>query len=235
MEFKSIRRVVVGHDPQGKAVAAFDGNVAPTQRTPGGNAVANLWITGEFPIDPNGAADKAQTKVGVPPPAGGTIFRIVDFPPASGGTAPSHVDHEKILLGMGIDPATQGYMRHRNTHRTRSVDYAIVLDGEIDMLMDDAEVHLKVGRPVTTVVIPVSTLLFRKEGLRVATVEHTAGGDIAKLVPITIGHDDGDTVQVISGLDANTPIISNPPDSVIDGEKVHVLQASSNGKQEKTQ
>jgi mannose-6-phosphate isomerase-like protein (cupin superfamily) len=145
VEFKSIRRVVVGHDPQGKAVAAFDGNVAPTQRTPGGNAVANLWITGEFPIDPNGAADKAQTKVGVPPPAGGTIFRIVDFPPASGGTAPSHVDHEKILLGMGIDPATQGYMRHRNTHRTRSVDYAIVLDGEIDMLMDDAEVHLKAG------------------------------------------------------------------------------------------
>jgi RND family efflux transporter MFP subunit len=98
-----------------------------------------------------------------------------------------------------------------------------------------AEVHLKVGRPVATVVIPVSTLLFRKEGLRVATVEHTAGGDIAKLVPITIGHDDGDTVQVISGLDANTPIISNPPDSVIDGEKVHVLQASSNGKQEQTQ
>ncbi len=47
-----------------------------------------------------------------------------------------------------------------------------------------------------------------------------------KLVPITIGHDDGDTVQVVSGLDANTPIISNPPDSVIEGEKVHVLQNS---------
>ena len=145
MEFKSIRRVVVGHDPQGKAVAAFDGDVAPTQRTPGGNAVANLWITGEFPVDPNGTADTAQSKVGVPPPPGGTIFRIVDFPPASGAAAPSHVEHEKILLGMGIDPATQGYARHRNTHRTRSVDYAIVLDGEIDMLMDETEVHLKAG------------------------------------------------------------------------------------------
>jgi RND family efflux transporter MFP subunit len=86
------------------------------------------------------------------------------------------------------------------------------------------EVHLKVGRPVSMVVIPVSTLLFRKEGLRVATVEHTDGNDVVKLVPITIGHDDGDTVQVVSGLDANTPIITNPPDSVIDGEKVHVLQ-----------
>jgi RND family efflux transporter MFP subunit len=92
------------------------------------------------------------------------------------------------------------------------------------------EVHLKVGRPVSAVEIPVSTLLFRKEGLRVATVQHTSDGDIVKLVPITIGHDDGDTVQVVSGLDPNTQIISNPPDSVIDGEKVHVLERS--GKQE---
>jgi hypothetical protein len=145
VDFKSIRRVVVGHDADGKAVALFDGKLAPTQRTPGGNGVANLWITGEFPVDPNGTADKAQTKVGVPPPAGGIIFRIVDFPPASGATAPSHVEHKNILRGMGIDPATQGYARHRNTHRTRSVDYAIVLDGEIDILMDDTEVHLTAG------------------------------------------------------------------------------------------
>jgi multidrug efflux pump subunit AcrA (membrane-fusion protein) len=97
------------------------------------------------------------------------------------------------------------------------------------------EVHLKVGRPVSTVIIPVSTLLFRKEGLRVATVEHTGDGDVVKLVPITIGHDDGDTVQVVSGLDPNTSIITNPPDSVIDGEKVHVLQSPGSGKQEQGQ
>ncbi|HZB88410.1 MAG TPA: efflux RND transporter periplasmic adaptor subunit [Terracidiphilus sp.] len=97
------------------------------------------------------------------------------------------------------------------------------------------EVHLKVGRPVSNVIIPVSALLFRKEGLRVATVEHSDGNDIAKLAPITIGRDDGDTVQVVSGLDANTPIITNPPDSVIDGEKVHVLQQAGGGKQEQGQ
>ena len=97
------------------------------------------------------------------------------------------------------------------------------------------EVHLKVGRPVSSVVIPVSTLLFRSEGLRVAVVEHSGNDDIVKLVPITIGHDDGDTVQVVSGLDANTPIITNPPDSVIEGEKVHVLQSSGNKQQEQGQ
>ena len=69
MEFKPVRRVVVGHDARGKAVALFDGPVVPKQRSPGGNAVINLWVTSEFPVDLSGAADKAATQVGVPPPA----------------------------------------------------------------------------------------------------------------------------------------------------------------------
>jgi mannose-6-phosphate isomerase-like protein (cupin superfamily) len=136
---------VVGHDAQGKAVALFDGPTAPKQRSPGGNAVLNLWVTSEFPVDLTSNADKAETKVGVPPPGNGTIFRIVDFPPTSPTPAAAHGDHSKTLTAMGIDPATQGYVRHPNTHRTKSIDYAIVLDGEIDMLMDDSEVHLKPG------------------------------------------------------------------------------------------
>ena len=79
----------------------------------------------------------------MPPPANGTIFRIVDFAPAAPHAAP--VEHHQILLSMGIDLATQGYARHANTHRTRTVDYAIVLDGEIDMLLDDSEIHVKAG------------------------------------------------------------------------------------------
>jgi RND family efflux transporter MFP subunit len=97
------------------------------------------------------------------------------------------------------------------------------------------EVHLKVGRPVSTVVIPVSALLFRKEGLRVVSVQHAADGDTAKLLPIAVGHDDGDTVQVVSGLDPDTPIVTDPPDSVIDGEKLHVLQPEQAQKAEQGQ
>jgi mannose-6-phosphate isomerase-like protein (cupin superfamily) len=145
VEFKPVRRIVVGHDPRGKAVALFDGLAVPKQRSPGGNGVTNLWVTSEFPVDLTGAADKAATQVGVPPPANGTVFRIVDFPPASTGKAAPHVDRDKVLVAMGIDPATQGYARHPNTHRTKSNDYAIVLDGEIDMLMDESEVHMKPG------------------------------------------------------------------------------------------
>ena len=144
MEIKrATRRIVTGHDMSGKAVALFDGTVEAHQRTPGGNAITMLWVTSESPVDVSGSADRTSIKVGVPPPPNGSIFRIVDFPPTKPGTG--HVDHHKILVGMGIDPATQGYMRHATTHRTRSIDYAIVLEGEIDMLMDDTEVHMKAG------------------------------------------------------------------------------------------
>jgi naringenin degradation protein FdeH len=137
------RRIVTGHDADGKAVAILDAPVVSRQRSPGGNALTMLWVTAESPADVSGSADRAETKVGVPPPRNGSIFRIVDFPPTTASSQP--IDHHAILLGMGIDPATQGYARHQNTHRTRSIDYAIVLEGEIDMLMDDTEVRVKAG------------------------------------------------------------------------------------------
>ena len=141
MEFKSTRRVVTGHDPNGKAIVLFDGPQRAQQR--GANGVTMLWVTTEFPVNVAVSSDAAQTPVGVPPPTGGTIFRIVDFMPIAPNAGP--VDHYQVLLSMGIDPATQGYARHQNSHRTRSIDYAIVLEGEIDMLLDDTEVHVKAG------------------------------------------------------------------------------------------
>jgi len=140
---KATRRIVTGHDTEGKAVAVFDAPVMSRQRSPGANAITMLWVTEETPADVSANQDRAEVKIGVPPPRSGSIFRIVDFPPTT--TTGHGVDHHEILKGMGIDPATQGYARHPNTHRTRSIDYAIVLEGEIDMLMDDSEVHMRVG------------------------------------------------------------------------------------------
>lgn len=96
-----------------------------------------------------------------------------------------------------------------------------------------AEVHFDIKAQGPSVIIPVSALMFRAEGLRVAVVE----GDKARLITIVLGQDDGRTVQVISGLDANSRIIQNPPDSLIDGEIVRVVtpdqQPAPQGAQQK--
>jgi mannose-6-phosphate isomerase-like protein (cupin superfamily) len=144
MELRSTRRIVTGHDASGKAVVLVDEPVKAIQRSAGANGMSLLWVTTESPVDMSGSEDRAKTPVKVPPADNGTIFRIVDFAPTPTGGYGA-VDHHQILLNMGIDPATQGYGRHENTHRTRTIDYAIILDGEIDMLLDDTAVHCKAG------------------------------------------------------------------------------------------
>jgi RND family efflux transporter MFP subunit len=92
-----------------------------------------------------------------------------------------------------------------------------------------AQVHFKTSQVGHTFILPASALMFRHEGLRVATVD---SGDVAHLVPIIIGQDNGATVEVVSGLQAGDRVIQDPPDSLIEGEKVHVTSAgqSAGGK-----
>ena len=112
----SIRRVVTGHDAQGRAVVTIDEpcrNVI-SQRPRHQSCV--VWSTGSFPADNSAPGDGGARALGTTDP-NGTVFRIVEYQP---GVAP------------------------RN-HRTESIDYAVVLSGEIDMQLDGAEVHLKQG------------------------------------------------------------------------------------------
>lgn len=80
-----------------------------------------------------------------------------------------------------------------------------------------AQMHFKVPTGTPTFVVPAAALIFRREGLQVATL---ANGNKAHLVHVTIGEDDGATVQIISGLTATDKVIQDPPDSLIEGEVV---------------
>jgi RND family efflux transporter MFP subunit len=91
-----------------------------------------------------------------------------------------------------------------------------------------AEVHLKLPTPTSSLILPVNTLLFRAEGLRVATV---GDGQRVELKQITLGHDFGSEVEVVAGLNGNENVIVNPPDSVVAGETVRVAQNSPQGAQ----
>ncbi len=81
-----------------------------------------------------------------------------------------------------------------------------------------AEVHLKLPSATSTFVIPVTSLIFRSEGLRVGVVRNGR----ASLIPITLGRDFGTEVEVVSGLDESERVITNPPDSLVEGQEVRV-------------
>lgn len=88
-----------------------------------------------------------------------------------------------------------------------------------------AEVHLAVPTLASTFLIPVDTLLFRTEGLRVGVVK---GGKVA-LITVTPGHDFGNEIEIVAGLKENDQVIVNPPDSIVAGQQVQIVQATLPG------
>ena len=88
-----------------------------------------------------------------------------------------------------------------------------------------AEVHLAVPSHASTFLIPVNTLIFRSEGLRLGIVRN---GKVV-LAAVTPGHDFGDQIEIVSGLKADDQIIINPPDSIVDGQQVQIVQATLPG------
>jgi len=92
-----------------------------------------------------------------------------------------------------------------------------------------AQVHFKAAPTAATFVVPSGALIFRQAGLQVGTVIDGSGGTVAHLVPVTIGQDDGSTVQVVSGLKNSDRVIQDPPDSLIEGERVTVVSPDHGG------
>ena len=111
-----LRRVVTGHDVNGKAVVKIDEVCQHLSTGRPGRSACVVWTTEGFPVDNTGDTDQGLRQVGTTL-NNGTVFRVIEFSP---GVAP------------------------RN-HRTDSIDYAVVMSGEIDMELDDTVVHLKAG------------------------------------------------------------------------------------------
>ena len=141
---RPIRRIVTGHRADGRSTVLMDSAAPNVKQRKAGNASTLLWVTDESPAGVSGAADAAAREIGVPPPEGGSIFRIAEFPPGGGADLR---DNEALLrdFGIGHDVARGHPPRHPAIHRTRTIDYIVVLEGEIDLLLDDGEVRLGPG------------------------------------------------------------------------------------------
>ncbi len=146
-----IRRVVTGHDANGKAVVLEDG-LAPAVRTnphrPGHISV-DLWKTDASPVIVKAKeADPTAGPKQIHPPPHGTVFRISEIAPETEAVRNMDADKAReVFKAMGNENAsTFGQnKRHPFMHRTETVDYAVVLEGEVVMLLDDEDVLLKAG------------------------------------------------------------------------------------------
>jgi mannose-6-phosphate isomerase-like protein (cupin superfamily) len=139
-----IRRVVTGLDTNDKAVVLFDSRV-PLQAGPYGLQATNLWVTDSYPLGFSFKNDTSAIPVGISPLDNGAKFRVVEFPPLDPATE-AKMEPGFLMKAVGpVAPARGLPVTHPLMHRTRSVDYAVVLSGEIDMMLDDTAVHLKPG------------------------------------------------------------------------------------------
>jgi mannose-6-phosphate isomerase-like protein (cupin superfamily) len=137
-----IRRVVTGLDDRNHAVVLFDSRI-PLKKDSPVISSTNFWITDSTP--PNlSRQDTADRPIGVSPPDNGTKFRVVEFAPLDPATE-AKLPPEMIMKGVNHPPEKGIPVKHPMMHRTRSLDYAVILSGEIDMLLDDTSVHLQQG------------------------------------------------------------------------------------------
>ena len=147
----SVRRIVTGHDEDGKAIVIADGespNILRPDNRPGVE-INNLWLLDQAPARPLGPEETVEDrKIGLLPPKNGSVFRVIKFPPEKGWI--ESVDRaaaKDSFASIGAEDAADDSREppHPLMHKTETVDFAVCLSGEIYLVLDDSEVQMKAG------------------------------------------------------------------------------------------
>ena len=152
MESKAVRRVVTGHDREGRAIIQEDGAVPRVQQVGGaiGPMFHEVWNTRATPAPIDAASgEPAEDGIVLAPPKNGTRIRVLDIPPEGEGirnmTPEEAAAHfAEIGAGHASNAAKEG-AKHALMHRTETIDYGIVLEGELTLIMDVGETVVRAG------------------------------------------------------------------------------------------
>ena len=139
------RRVVTGHNESGESVILFDDHGRNVTHIPSwdGLYVTELWVTSETPVDNNGNEDRSLRPMKHDPDPGGSIFRLVEIPPESKTSFNATGIFSE--LGSSTKPTEEDSQKHPTMHKTNSIDYLVVISGEMYMGMEDGETLLRQG------------------------------------------------------------------------------------------
>jgi hypothetical protein len=144
----SVRRIVTGHDPDGKAVILSDGAVPKVfdELGPPGLAFMEVWETRATPapIAP-GEPEPTDHDLRLLPPEKGVRIRIVDLPPEGEGGRREGANPQAVFEKIGAPHAWSADAKHPFMHRTETIDYGIVLDGEVTLIVDRGETIVRAG------------------------------------------------------------------------------------------
>jgi mannose-6-phosphate isomerase-like protein (cupin superfamily) len=147
----TFRRIVTGHDADGKAIIISDAPPALSQLVggPGGPTFHEVWHTLETPAIIHAQPDETdETSLILPPPKNGTRIRVIDFPPEGEEirklTQAGAMEKFEAMGDTKASTAIEG-APHPLMHRTQTIDYGIVLEGEITMVLDRGETTVKAG------------------------------------------------------------------------------------------
>lgn len=148
---RPVRRIVTGHDDLGRSIVTED-RAAPSVHTNPkrrGYHLTQLWATDQTPAYVGNDADPTSRPLKLEPPAGGTVVRIIEFGPEGEWIQKIDAAATKVAWGaLGTHTASTnqtGRAKHPFMHRTQSVDYALVLEGEITLVLDQEEVTMHTG------------------------------------------------------------------------------------------
>lgn len=151
MNVRPVRRIVTGHDADGRATVVSDAPSPHIRMSPSrpGVAYTNLWQTDRMPVPMHGATDPVTDAINLEPLANGCNLRFVEFEPESTqlrSADPAAARAAFAAMGGAQHALTQqANARHPWMHRTKSVDYGIVISGEIYLILDDQEVLMRTG------------------------------------------------------------------------------------------
>ncbi|MBS28119.1 MAG: hypothetical protein CL566_04225 [Alphaproteobacteria bacterium] len=144
---RNTRRVVTGHDDEGNTVVIIDEVMTPDMGhvlTPEGQPnvrLSDVWLSRAIPDSNAGNDDTVEDSITLEPPIGGAVFRILELPPDS---ERNYDSMKKYFESMGAGERLDG-QKHPGMHKTCSVDYLVVIAGEIWLILDEEEICLKAG------------------------------------------------------------------------------------------
>lgn len=135
---RKLRRIITGFNEEGKSIVTYDG-------PPYGQGLFEMWVTDRTPADNKNKKDAAKRKVLLEPPSNGSVFRFFQVSPEDPSRPSENLEKETAAnyAVIGASHCRTDTSRDPRMHKTKTVDYIILLEGEITLLLDEGEVDLK--------------------------------------------------------------------------------------------